>query len=178
MLLSIQIVTNWNEFSDSSEFALSLIYRFTFYLRFDNFEGVFFQEVDSFVGLFGERGVFIFNFFNWDAVWFETSCCCLLAISVWNEVFCSIGPSVVASTMLLSFFPNAMECLAIRVIQNTVAMTLIVLEFANIALTAGPQVRALAILLSLVESSKEDSTIWPLKQTDSVHCVHYKRSLV
>ena len=80
--------------------------------------------------------------------------------------------------MLVSFSPHSMESLAIRVVEDALANTLVVLEGALVYLTIWPEKLTISALFSQLPLTFVDSTVWPDKETVAVHVVFVEASLV
>ena len=80
--------------------------------------------------------------------------------------------------MLLAILPHTFKFLSIRVVHDSRASTVIVLKFTFIHLTIGPEVRAFAYFLTLVECAIKETSIRPLEQAFSVHCIIQEGPLV
>ena len=102
----------------------------------------------------------------------------LLALSVHDVVFGAVWPLIVTFAVLLALFPSADKYFAIRIVQCSLARTLVVSELALVDLTTWPVVDTLAIFSARVEITKENASVWPLEQSLALHSVVTKRTLV
>ena len=68
--------------------------------------------------------------------------------------------------------------LAIWIVKCSFTKAVILLELTLVGLTIGPHVGSEALLLSLVELSKEEARVWPLEEALAVHGIVRERPLV
>ena len=93
----------------------------------------------------------------------------LLAFLVVDEVARSVGPGVGAGPVLLAILPSTVEHLAVRVVDLTRTVALILLELTLVDLPVRPHVSTVALLFTLMEGPEEKTTIRPLEQAFALH---------
>lgn len=136
------------------------------------------EHLASKCGFFGQISIVLFDGFNGDSSLFHRSLALLSTFRVVNEVTSSIRPRIDTASMLLAILPHSLKFLSIWVVHDSRASTVIVLKFALIYLTIGPEISAFTYFLALVERAIEKSSIRPLEQAFTVHGIIQEGPLV
>lgn len=136
------------------------------------------KELFSQFGSFSHRGIVHFELGQGDARIVESTLALLLAVEVADIVARPIGPIINSTAVLFTHLPDALVPFAVRIVQDSFSVTVVIFEFSFENLSIWPQKGALTIFVPILERSEEKSTVWPLEQPLSIHGVIREGSLV